>query len=162
MREKTCCFTGHRSIPANERVALQARLEETIKELYNRGIFFYGAGGAVGFDTLAAETVLRLREQPGYSKIKLILVIPSRDQTTKWNKKDVVRYEDIMRRANKVVYMSQEFSYESLFERNRHLVNGSSVCVCYKTRNTGGTAYTVGYAEKNGLEIINLSYPKAV
>ena len=32
-----------------------------------------------------------------------------------------------------------------------------SVCVCYLNRESGGTAYTVRYAGKKGLEIINLA-----
>ena len=151
LREKICCFTGHRKIPADELEGVQARLEQTIKELYHRGVIFFGAGGALGFDSLAAETVLHLREQPAYSRIKLILVLPCHSQTSKWNQKDDARYQDILHRADKVVYVSQEFSYASLFKRNRHLVDGSSVCVCYQTRYTGGTAYTIGYAEKMAL-----------
>ena len=37
------------------------------------------------------------------------------------------------------------------------MVDNSSVCVCYLNRESGGTAYTVDYARKNGLEIINLA-----
>ena len=76
LHEKTCCFTGHRQIPPDEWESVRARLEETIKQLYQRGIIYYGAGGALGFDTLAAETVLRLQKQKDYSKIKLILILP--------------------------------------------------------------------------------------
>lgn len=50
MREKTCCFTGHRHIPPEELEGITARLEETIIDLYGRGIIYYGAGGARGFD----------------------------------------------------------------------------------------------------------------
>ena len=32
-----------------------------------------------------------------------------------------------------------------------------SVCVCYLNRESGGTAYTVRYAKRKGLEIINLA-----
>lgn len=44
-----------------------------------------------------------------------------------------------------------------MFKRNRHLVDNSSVCVAYLTANSGGTAYTVNYAESKGLKIINLA-----
>ncbi len=40
---------------------------------------------------------------------------------------------------------------------NRYLVDNSGVCVCYLTRDAGGTAYTVNYAKRQGLEIINLA-----
>ena len=45
----------------------------------NQGIRAYEAGGALGFDALAAQTVIRLREScPG---MKLILVLPCLTQT---------------------------------------------------------------------------------
>ncbi len=42
-----------------------------------------------------------------------------------------------------------------MFKRNRHLVDHSGVCVCYLTKERGGTAYTAQYAQRQGLEIVN-------
>ena len=79
MRNETCCFTGHRQIPSGERAEIASRLERVISDLYQRGIRFYGAGDALGFDALAARTVLYLRKNcPG---MKLILVLPCLTQT---------------------------------------------------------------------------------
>jgi len=51
MREKTCCFTGHRDLPTGrERRRLAVKLEKTVIEQINNGIQFFGAGGALGFD----------------------------------------------------------------------------------------------------------------
>ena len=44
-----------------------------------------------------------------------------------------------------------------MYKRNRHLVDHSGICVCYLTKDSGGTAYTVRYARTHGLEIINLA-----
>ena len=44
-----------------------------------------------------------------------------------------------------------------MHKRNRHLVDHSSICVCYLTEDRGGTAYTVNYAKKQGLKVINLA-----
>ena len=44
-----------------------------------------------------------------------------------------------------------------MHRRNRYLVDHGCVCVCYLTGDSGGTAYTVRYAEKQGLEIINIA-----
>lgn len=156
MREKTCCFTGHRSIPSGERRELARRLEETILRLYRRGVRYFGAGGALGFDTLAAQAVLSLREEcPG---IRLILVLPCPSQTKGWKPEDAAEYERIKSQADKVVYTSQEYTQGCMYKRNRHLVDHSGVCVCYLTKDSGGTAYTVRYARTHGLEIINLAY----
>lgn len=155
MREKTCCFTGHRSLPTREQKEIAAKLERVVTGLINRDIKFYGIGGARGFDTLAAQTILKLKTN--YPYIKLILVLPCLTQTQGWMTKDIAEYERIKAQADKVVYTSQEYTKGCMHKRNRHLVDHSSVCVCYLTKKSGGTAYTVDYAKKHGLEIIYLS-----
>lgn len=155
MREQTDCFTGHRAIPSEQESDLWERLRETLIKLIGNGYRFFGADGAVGFDTMAAKAVLDLRKE--YPQVRLILVLPCLSQADRWNARDKAVYEDIKTRANKVVYTSVEYTRDCMFKRNRHLVEGSSVCVCYLMKNTGGTAYTVEYARKKGLTVINLA-----
>ncbi len=155
MRNETCCFTGHRQIPPGEQEQIASKLESVIVSLYQKGIRCYEAGGARGFDALAAKTVIRLREKcPG---IKLILVLPCLTQTRGWRSEDVTEYERIKAQADEVFYTAHQYTRGCMHKRNRHLVDHSGVCVCYLTREKGGTAYTVRYAEKQGLEIINIA-----
>ena len=107
LKEKTCCFTGHRVIPARVLPALAGELEQTLRRLIGEGVRYFGAGGALGFDTLAAETVLRLKGE--YPDVRLILVLPCRDQTRGWKETDVRRYRDIASRADKVVYTAEHY-----------------------------------------------------
>lgn len=155
MREQTCCFTGHRRISFRERVEITNKLRTVIGCLYQRGIRYYGAGGAIGFDTLASKAVLAMKEE--CLGIKLILVLPCLAQTKGWNRRDIEEYEYIKSRADKVVYTSREYTAGCMYKRNRHLVDNSGVCVCYMNRSSGGTAYTVRYAREQGLEIINIA-----
>jgi len=155
MREKTCCFTGHRELPTGlGRWKLSKRLEKAVVKQIEKGVRFFGAGGALGFDTLAAQTVLKLKKK--YPDIKLILVLPCLTQTRGWPVEDVEEYERIKAQADKVVYISQEYTKDCMFKRNRHLVDDSGVCICYKVKDSGGTAYTVDYAKAQGLKIMNL------
>lgn len=158
MRDKTCCFTGHRKLPPSKRNQIALQLEKTVIRLIDRGIIFYGAGGALGFDTLAAQTVLSLRED--YPQIKLILVLPCLTQTRGWSEADITVYENIKRQADKVVYTSQTYFQGCMHKRNRHLVDNSSVCLCYLTESKSGTYRTVQYAQKCGCQIINLAKHK--
>lgn len=155
MKSRTCCFTGHRHLPESRKEEIAARLEEAIVTLIHSGYLYFGAGGALGFDTICAKTVLRL--QKSYPQIKLILVLPCVSQAERWSPADRAVYLEIMEQANKVVYTSQEYTSDCMFKRNRHLVDCSSACICYQTKATGGTAYTVEYARKHGLRIINLA-----
>ncbi len=74
MREETCCFTGHREIPRGAVKRLAELLDEEIERLAAGGVRFFGAGGAEGFDTLAAQAVLRARARR--PELRLILVLP--------------------------------------------------------------------------------------
>lgn len=151
---KTCCFTGHRVIPSEALPWLAASLEKTVRGLVAEGFCYFGTGGALGFDTLAAETILRLRGE--YPHIKLILVLPCRDQAENWRAEDAARYEAIRAQADKVVYTSETYTQGCMHKRNRCLVDHSSACVAYCTRATGGSAYTVAYARRKGIRLINL------
>ena len=155
MREKTCCFTGHRHLPEDQKPEITARLENAIVSLIHSGYLYFGAGGALGFDTLAAQTVLRLRRS--YPLIKLILVLPCISQADRWTPEDVRTYREIMKQADKVVYTSQDYTSGCMFKRNRHLVDCSSACICYLTKRSGGTAYTVEYARERRLKIFNIA-----
>ena len=154
-RAKTCCFTGHRSLSHEEKLKVAVRLREIIAEQIKTGVVFYGAGGARGFDSLAAQIVLEMKKE--YPQLRLILVLPCEDQTREWRSEDIAVYEDIMRRSDKVVYVSREYTPDCMHKRNRHLVDHSGTCICYLTRSTGGTAYTVDYARRKGLHIINIA-----
>ena len=155
MKEKTCCFTGHRDIPSGAYQLIFKKTEEMVESLIQKGYLYFGAGGALGFDTIAAFTVLKLKER--YPNVRLILVLPCLAQTRGWSKEDVEIYEDIKSKADKVVYTSQEYTRGCMHKRNRHLVDNSSACTAYLTDSKGGTAYTVDYAEKHGLTVFNIA-----
>jgi len=156
---QTCCFTGHRHIPRLVRVPLIELLDGVIVNLIHQGVRYFGAGGALGFDTMAAFSVLRLK--PRYPHIRLILVLPCKDQADAWSEEDKKRYNLILHYADKVVYISEQYSPGCMHRRNRHLVDHSGICVCYLTEPKSGTAYTVNCARQNGLRVINLAAANA-
>lgn len=157
MKDKTCCFTGHRSLDLTERPALTERLFRETQSLIARGVTYFGAGGALGFDTLAAQTVLCLRETN--PQIRLILVLPCRDQDARWKESDRATYRELLARADKAVYVSERYDAACMHKRNRHLVDHSGHCVCYLAKTSGGSFYTVQYALRQGLSVVNLYEP---
>lgn len=84
MKEKTCCFSMHRAIPPHDYNQIKKLLYDTINHLIKIGIIYFGSGGALGFDTLAAQAVLELKKQ--YPIIKLIMVYPCKNQTLFWKR----------------------------------------------------------------------------
>jgi len=62
--ERAAAFTGHRDIATSEYEDLTKRLFLTVDRLYREGVTTYYCGGALGFDTIAAVTVLSMPEMP--------------------------------------------------------------------------------------------------
>lgn len=153
---KTVCFTGHREIPDAEYPLLCERLNHTIEEQIQNGATVFRTGGALGFDTLAALSVLSLRRQ--YPHIRLELLLPCPSQTRGWSHADIQLYEQIKEQADAHRYVSPTYFTGVLQMRNRALVEGSDVCIAYlRNSNGGGTAFTASLAIRQGLEFINLN-----
>lgn len=159
-KEISCCFTGHRVIPLRKKKGVLSELKSVVSFLFSKGITTFHAGGALGFDTLAATTIVDLkRTHPG---MKLVLDLPYENQTAGWSDANKRIYNFIKDNADKVTYYSdnpenRDQAVKAMFKRNRVLVDSSSVCVCFCQKNFGGTAYTVEYAKKCDLEIYNLA-----
>lgn len=153
-RDLCCCFTGHRVIMSEHLNIIGKQLEDIISRLCSCGIRTFIAGGALGFDTIAAKAVLKLRNVG--LDVKLVLALPCKEQTRRWRAADIAVYNDILASADEVIYVSEEYSAGCLHLRNRFMVDHSSHCVFYLTYPKGGTAYTVKYALQNELHMHNI------
>ena len=159
--KKTVCFTGHRilSEPAKQLFdQLYPILENLVAE---QGVSDFYAGGAVGFDTVAAKCVLRLRDaMKGKAEVRLHLVLPcsNEEQTKNWTPEQKYEFRVILQRADTVEYTSQLHDEKCMGRRNARLVElASDVCICYYDINhKSGTAQTVNLAKQKGLKMINL------
>ncbi len=78
MIKQTCCFTGHRIIPYERSKEIYIALKQAIILSIEEGYKYFGVGGALGFDMMAAQTILKLKSK--YPQIKLILILPCKDQ----------------------------------------------------------------------------------
>lgn len=155
-KSRTCCFTGHRDIIPGDYQKILTRVGYILSPLIQNGVSFFGVGGAVGFDMIAAEYLIDLRDRQG-KKIKIISVLPYPDWRKQWSEEQIARQDIIMKKSDKVVFVRQEYSRDVFLVRDRRLVDESSYCISYCNRRTGGTAYTVRYALKNGLQVFNAS-----
>ena len=152
-KSKVACFSGHRKLPQNCE-ELRTKLKKEIIGLIERGVMFFAVGGAWGFDMLAEEMVLQLKENYPHIRLILVLPCPPEQQTMKWSDDQRHRYYDILQKADKVRILSPQYTDGCMLERNRHLVDNSAYLICYLRKQYGGTSYTVGYAKKQGLQII--------
>ena len=155
MSDITCSFTGHRQIFHIHSEVLPAALDDIIMKLHSSGYNWFQSGGALGFDLLAAESVLRIRNSS--SDVHLRMILPCRDQTKHWNCAERKRYNSIIGLADDVIFLQESYTQYCMHERNRMLVDTASVIVSYLMHEHGGTAYTVRYAKSKCKKIINIA-----
>ena len=160
-KEKNCFFTGHRSISAALIPEITVQTREQIYLHAANGYTNFLCGGAVGFDTIAAVQVAKVKA--GGTPIRLILVLPCRDQTALWKNTEMLRlYQRIKGTADDIIYVNDLFFDGCMKERNRFMVESSSACIAYFNGNKiGGTAQTIRMAEKNQIPVTNI-FPKQV
>lgn len=154
-KETCACFTGHRAMTESEKRSAAAEIERAIASLAARGILHYYAGGAVGFDMVAAVTVLNAKQYA--PALTLTLALPCRNHTLKWGRAERELFERVASLADEVIYVSEDYHRGCMQQRNCYMVDRSAVCLSYLKEPKGGTYNTVRYAERQGLEIQNLA-----
>ena len=85
MNECVCAITGHRpsrfKFKYSEDYALCKKIKANMLEVFRKlhdekEVRRFYVGGALGVDMWAAEQILRLKEQPGYEDIELVVALP--------------------------------------------------------------------------------------
>jgi len=161
-KEKACCFTGHRpkDLPGGgnegsmEMKLLKLALMQAIQRAAAEGFTRFYAGGAFGFDLLAAEAVLRLKEDMPALSLHLALPHPMAPGSGEMGR----RMERILKEADDITTAceapGQVWAYHA---RNRYMVDQSEYVIAYLNTRQGGTFQTVQYAEKKGIPVENLA-----
>ena len=156
---KSVCFTGHRTI-AEDKETLSAQLYALLERLVTeKKVTDFYTGGAVGWDALAALTVLKLRESYPEVKLHLVLPCPFEEQSAKWNEAQKAEYQHILGLADNVEQVSDRYYNGCMKARNARLVElASDYCICYwnPKHYRSGTGQTVRMAQRKGIEVINL------
>ena len=158
----TCAFTGYRpeKLPWGEDesseacAALKKKLGDVCEALYSSGIRRFVCGMARGCDTYFCEAILALRER--YGDVTVEAAIPCPEQSAAWSEADRERYMRLCRACDERTIISPKTSRTCMQERNRYMVDKSSVLVAVYDGKSGGTSFTVSYAKKRDLEIIML------
>ncbi len=112
--------------------------------------------GAIGFDTIAAQTVIRLRRE--FPNIRLVLALPCSPeyQTRNWTAQQKNEYQEILSRADEVRVLSDKYKSGCMFTRNRHMVDNSSTLIYYLRSDKGDTKYTVDYAKRKSIDLVGV------
>lgn len=151
---RVCSFTGHRVIDEGERERICDLLRSAIKYAYADGCRDFMTGGALGFDTLAAQEVIKFRLL--HRDVRLILCLPCMDQADAWSDRHRSMYSYILEAADEVIYAVESYTDTCMRERNFILASKCDILIAYCLRQKSGSAQTLRMADSMGKEIINL------
>lgn len=156
-KEYTCFFTGHRIIPAKRIEQIKEIIEIKAKNLIeDKGVENFISGGALGFDTMAAETIIKLKED--YPHIKLHLYLPCFDQSRRWSSNDKYKWRMMMTKVDNYIYTTESnYTAECMQKRNRKMAEDSFYCIAYCVLDKSGTGATLHYAEQLGIVTDNIA-----
>ena len=147
---KRCAFTGHRDLGGKFDYNL---LDRGILNLVKSGVTEFYCGMAVGFDMAAAECVLACKNE---YDVKLCACIPCPEQIKNYGSADKFRYERILKRCDEIIVLSENYYKGCMLARDRFMVDNCDVLLSYLRKDSGGTFYTVNYAERKNVKIISI------
>lgn len=140
---KVCAFTGHREI--REDISA-AKLLKEVKKAVKEGVEIFYTGMARGFDLLAAETVLALKER--FPSVKLVACVPFYGQEQNFSQKDKKRYVEILKRSDEKIVLSEKYYRGCMHVRNRYMADRADMLIVYCRKEKSGTSSTVNYFKK--------------
>lgn len=163
MKSSVCCFSGYRpeKMPKDMPEGCAAftdmlsRLRNAIQKAADNGCRHFLSGMSRGFDLWAAEMVLELQIQGLYIDLWAAIAYPGMQQY--WEPEWQKRYHTVLSQAARIFPVFDRYQPECYTIRDRFLVEQSSRCICFFDGTPGGTAYTVAYARRSGLQIDNLA-----
>ena len=154
MTFKTCSFTGHRQIKEEHKEKLSGLLGRAVNYAYGEGVRIFYAGGAYGFDMLAAREVIRFRAM--HPDVRLVLLLPCPDQADAWSDRMRSNYEYVLREANEVEYVSLQYTDGCMKKRNAELAARADMLIAYVYNMRSGSGQTVNFAKKAQKTVYNL------
>ncbi len=159
LENKICSFSGHRpkSLPwgyeeegCDYKKFIKSFRTVLIFLIKKDGIEYFISGMALGFDIIAAETILKLKKK--HPNIMLECAIPCLNQCSGWNEKYKKRYDKILEMADKVTYVSNYNYFNGCMQkRNKYMVDKSTHLIALYNGTAGGTRQTIEMAKKKGL-----------
>lgn len=159
------CFSGPRptklpdggnALDPTMRKITQA-LSQQIQMEAQQGMIWFITGIMAGFDVIAGEAVLRVRNS--FPQIRLALIAPFRKgyfATEYWTPDWRERALELCRCRDYGLCLHDTYTKGVYYERDRFMVEHACKLICYYNGQGGGTKYTVEQAQKAGLEIHNL------
>ena len=164
-RQESCCFTGHRptKLPWRYReddhrcLRLKRRIMDALEAAYEEGYRHFLCGMAQGCDLYFCECAIELRRR--HSDVTIEAAIPCPTQADSWPAAQRQRYRALLEACDFETMVSSVYSPSCMQRRDRYMVDHASLLIAAFDGSSGGTRYTVEYAMRRGLDILDLAIP---
>ena len=161
-RQESCCFTGHRptKLPwrydeADPRcAALKRRMTDAVELAYEQGYRHFICGMAMGCDLYFCECVLALRERR--PEVTIEAAIPCPTQADAWPEAQRARYRALVEACDFETMVSARYTSSCMQRRDRYMVDHASLLIAAFDGSAGGTRYTMEYAMRRGISVVDL------
>ena len=161
-KQESCCFTGHRpgKLPWKYReddprcLDLKRRLADAVEEVYRQGYRHFLCGMAMGCDLYFCECVLALRGR--CPDVTVEAVIPCPTQADQWPPAQRERYRKLVDACDWETLVSAQYTSTCMQRRDRYMVDHASLLLAVFDGSPGGTRYTVEYAMRQRIDILDL------
>ena len=154
-RQHRCCFTGHRpnklDYSENE---IKPLLKTAIDNAISDGYVTFITGMAEGVDIWAAEIVLEKKKEN--KDLHLICAVPHPGFEKRRSQYETGRYKNIIKNADYVTTISDNYYRACYQKRNIWMVDRSSLVITVFNGTASGTKNTVDYARKIGVRVVNV------
>ncbi len=155
MYKNIVCLSGHRpkSLPwgYNENMYCCKVFKEDLEKIFinaiEYGIHTFLTGMAEGFDMIATEILIKLKEK--YKHIRIIAVIPCKNQEAKWRFSQQIRYRRILRKCDNKIVLLNQYEKDCMIEGNKYMILRSEFCIACWNGNPSGTGKAVQFAMEN-------------
>jgi len=153
--KQTCCFIGNRHLPVKGIQRILLNLDREIDHCISNGVSTFICGGALGFDQIAASFIIAKKGLG--KKIRLIFVLPCKNQDRLWNMEKREFFKDLLNEADNVVYIAENTSHPFISEQNRYIIEQSSYCICALQSENSETIQIMQFVKERGLRIVNIA-----
>ncbi len=136
---------------------MKKRLRDQFMVLYGQGVRRFYVGGCLGVDQWAGEILLRLKEQPEFPEIELVVVAPFPDHDKNWDEKNRGRLRFLISHSAEHLVIGQDDRQGSFVARNQYMLSHADVLLAvYDNDRTvrSGVRQVVMSAEKRGMPVV--------
>lgn len=83
-------------------------LERQLRQMYENGVRRFFVPGTLGVGIWAGELLLRMKEQPEYADLELMVVLPYAAHDSGWDRHNKTRLSFLLRHASKQITLAEK------------------------------------------------------